>query len=311
MGEAVYGRSRTQRPFGWPRSCCSALEQHYLKAHGTASFLFLKESIWLNDLTVWAAIAHLCLVPQWDGQTETIPIRSESCNAAKGMNGMDRLRKTVFEFSFAGFGGDGPGGLKIPALQVVMTLFPLQCWVLRSDVTSRWEICLFQVPMRPWRCLGDHFGSGRPLLVLLLVSPRLGFCRNIGHGWRSLTRINDMVWACENIRWGSCIEWNVEASSCAVVSGSFRNRLRSMCLYSRKILKPSCWRPFPNFEEIILTLTCHRSSWKYWQLKYQMWITSPYWMPNWNTENWNIISICQQTDAGSLPLSLRTIINHN
>lgn len=27
-----------------------------------------------------------------------------------GMNGIERLRKTVFEFSFAGFGGDGPGG---------------------------------------------------------------------------------------------------------------------------------------------------------------------------------------------------------
>eukprot|EP00438_Fugacium_kawagutii_P033105 Skav229618 [mRNA] locus=scaffold510:334146:349925:- [translate_table: standard] len=31
-------------------------------------------------------------------------------NWTAGMNGMDRLRKTVFEFSFAGFGGDGPGG---------------------------------------------------------------------------------------------------------------------------------------------------------------------------------------------------------
>eukprot|EP00913_Durusdinium_trenchii_P026097 g24481.t1 len=28
----------------------------------------------------------------------------------RGMNGIERLRKTVFEFSFAGFGGDGPGG---------------------------------------------------------------------------------------------------------------------------------------------------------------------------------------------------------
>ncbi|CAL1139653.1 unnamed protein product [Cladocopium goreaui] len=29
---------------------------------------------------------------------------------SRGLNGIERLRKTVFEFSFAGFGGDGPGG---------------------------------------------------------------------------------------------------------------------------------------------------------------------------------------------------------
>ncbi|CAE7176503.1 unnamed protein product, partial [Symbiodinium pilosum] len=28
----------------------------------------------------------------------------------RGMNGPERLRKTLFELSFAGFGGDGPGG---------------------------------------------------------------------------------------------------------------------------------------------------------------------------------------------------------
>lgn len=28
----------------------------------------------------------------------------------RGLDGMERVRKTVFEFSFAGFGGDGPGG---------------------------------------------------------------------------------------------------------------------------------------------------------------------------------------------------------
>ena len=28
----------------------------------------------------------------------------------RGLNGLERVRKTVFEFSFAGFGGDGPGG---------------------------------------------------------------------------------------------------------------------------------------------------------------------------------------------------------
>lgn len=32
------------------------------------------------------------------------------CNLVEGLNGIERLRKTVFEFSFAGFGGDGPGG---------------------------------------------------------------------------------------------------------------------------------------------------------------------------------------------------------
>ncbi|CAK9014422.1 unnamed protein product [Durusdinium trenchii] len=33
------------------------------------------------------------------------------------MNGMDRVRKVVYEFNFAGLGGDGPGGLKFHVLR--------------------------------------------------------------------------------------------------------------------------------------------------------------------------------------------------
>ena len=39
-----------------------------------------------------------------------------------GMNGPERLRKTLFELSFAGFGGDGPGGAASNAPSVLSHL---------------------------------------------------------------------------------------------------------------------------------------------------------------------------------------------
>ena len=46
------------------------------------------------------------------------------CIDSEGMNGRERLRKTLFELSFAGFGGDGPGG------QFLWCSLPNRSWVV-------------------------------------------------------------------------------------------------------------------------------------------------------------------------------------
>ena len=54
----------------------------------------------------------------------------------EGMNGRERLRKTLFELSFAGFGGDGPGG------QFLWCSCPNGSWVVLTC-----KVC-WQVPWR-------------------------------------------------------------------------------------------------------------------------------------------------------------------
>ena len=62
----------------------------------------------------------------------------------EGMNGRERLRKTLFELSFAGFGGDGPGG------QFLWCSCPNGSWVVLT-----FKVC-WQVP---WR-LSSSSGTG-------------------------------------------------------------------------------------------------------------------------------------------------------
>ena len=51
------------------------------------------------------------------------------------MNGMERVRKTVFEFSFAGFGGDGPGGA-LATMKMLRRWTVVQLWCMAALVVG-------------------------------------------------------------------------------------------------------------------------------------------------------------------------------